>query len=273
MSLKNIIQRQSATSYFITTFAISWLGAFILVASKVFGGLAIPKMDGVLMFPIMIIGPAAASIVLTALTEGKLGLRNLWSRMGKWKLPVRWYLIAMLIPPCLIITVLSLLKIFVSPVFTPNFFLMGILFGIPAGFFEEIGWTGYAFPKLNLKYSVLKSGFILGFLWGLWHLPVIDFLGAATPHREYFLLFSLSFIAILTAMRLIMGWVYSKTNSVLLAQLMHVISTGSLVIFGPSKVSPAQETLWYGLYAVLLWIAVLIIFKTKKHKENMIGFK
>jgi membrane protease YdiL (CAAX protease family) len=173
--------------------------------------------------------------------------------------PFRWYAITLFIPPCLILLVLAFLKNFISPVFAPNFFPIGVLFGIPAGFFEEIGWTGYAFPKMVLKQSRIKAGIIIGLLWGLWHLPVIDFLGAASPHGTYLLPFFFSFIAILTAMRLLITWVYSNTGSILLAQIMHVISTGCLVVFGPSSVSPRQETLWYFVYAVTLWVVVSII--------------
>ncbi len=272
MSLKDLNQKHPVTVYFIMAFTISWLGAFIVVAPKLLSGQPIPKIDGILMFPAMIIGPAAASIVLTAITEGKTGLRNLRSRMGKWKVPVKWYLVATLIPPCLIMIVLLLLKNFLSPAFAPHFFLIGILFGIPAGFFEEIGWSGYAIPKMLREQSALKTGIIAGFLWGLWHLPVIDFLGAASPHGQYWLPFALSFILAMTAMRIIIVWVYSNTNSVLLAQFIHVISTGSLVVLGPNAVSPARETLWYALYAGLLWVAVLIIFTLRRAKQNTLPF-
>jgi hypothetical protein len=61
-------------------------------------------------------------------------------------------------------------------------------------------------------------------------------------------------------MRLLIALVYSNTESILMAQLVHIISTGSLVMFGPAKVSAAQETLWYSAYAVLLWITVFDYF-------------
>lgn len=268
MSLKNLIQKHPVSCYFIIAFTISWLGALIVVAPKLLSGQPIPKMDGILMFPVMIIGPAIAGITLTAVTEGKTGLRNLRSRMGKWKVPGKWYLVAFLIPPCLIMIVLLFLKSFVSVAFTPNFFPFGILFGIPAGFFEEIGWTGYALPKMLRGQSVLKTGIILGFLWGLWHLPVIDFLGAASPHGQYWLPFAVSFILAMTAVRVIIVWIYSNTSSILLAQFTHVISTGSLVVLGPNAVSPAQEALWYALYAGLLWAAVFIIYLLSGTKRN-----
>lgn len=155
--------------------------------------------------------------------------------------------------------------------FTQNFFPIGILFGIPAGFFEEIGWTGYAFPKMVLHQNKIKASIILGLLWGCWHLPVIDFLGSATPHGQYLPAFFLAFIALLTAMRVIIAWVYSNTGSVLLAQIMHAISTGSLVMFGPAKILPAQEALWYAVYAVILWITVLIILLITNKKRDRSG--
>ncbi len=268
MSLKNLIQKYPVSCYFIMAFTISWLGAFIVVAPKLLSGQPIPKMDGILMFPVMIIGPAVAGITLTAVTDGKTGIRNLRSRMVKWKVSVKWYLIALLIPPCLIIIVLLFLKNFVSAAFTPNLFPFGILFGVPAGFFEEIGWTGYAIPKMLREQSVIKTGIFLGFIWGLWHLPVIDFLGAASPHGQYWLPFAASFILAMIAVRVIIVWVYSNTSSILLAQFIHVISTGSLVVLGPNAVSAAQEALWYLLYAALLWIIVLIIWMTTDRNQK-----
>ena len=264
MNLKNLIQRYPVSSYFIATFVISWLGAFILVSPKLFSGQAIPKMDGILMFPLMLIGPVATSFTLTYLTEGKTGISNLFSRMGKWKIQLKWYVIAFIIPPCLILITLFILQTFVSPVFKPNFFLLGFLFGIPAGFFEEIGWTGFAYKKLRLKFTVFKAALLVGLFWGLWHLPVIDFLGTASPHKEYLLPFFIAFIAILIAMRLIMMWIYSNTNSLFLMQFMHAVSTGCLATFGSYNITAAQETLWYATYAIVLSITALFIYKFSK---------
>ena len=63
-------------------------------------------------------------------------------------------------------------------------------------------------------------------------------------------------------MRVLICWIYSNTDSVLAAQLMHISSTGSLVIFSAPRVSAAQEALWYGLYGITLWVVVAIIAKT-----------
>src|SRR5437764_1409563 len=68
-------------------------------------------------------------------------------------------------------------------------------FGIPAGFLEEIGWTGYAFPNMCRRLSLLTAGILLGLLWGFGHLPVIDFLGTATAHGRYLFPYFLAFVA------------------------------------------------------------------------------
>ena len=118
---------------------------------------------------------------------------------------------------------------------------------------------GYAFPKMRLQQNALASSILLGLLWGIWHLPVIDYLGTATPHRSYWFPFFLVFTAAMTAMRVLICWIYSNTRSLLLAQLMHISSTGSLVIFSAPGLAPGQEVMWYGLYAVALWVTVAIV--------------
>ena len=58
---------------------------------------------------------------------------------------------------------------------------------------------------------------------------------------------------------MLIAWAYSHTGSLLVAQLLHASSTGSLVLFSPLTVTPAQEALWYAGYALVLWAAVAAI--------------
>jgi uncharacterized protein len=94
-------------------------------------------------------------------------MRDLFSRMHKLCFPAYWYA-TLFIPPCLLLTVLFCMKKFASPLFAPNGFLIGILFGIRARFFEEIGWMGYLFPKMRWKHTTLGASMLLGLLWGVW---------------------------------------------------------------------------------------------------------
>jgi membrane protease YdiL (CAAX protease family) len=246
-------------AYFGIAFTLSWGGGLVVLVSRLVRREAVRAMDALLLFPVLVLGVALAGILLTRLVDGKSGLRELRSRIGRWRVGVQWYAAALLIPPVLILSVLVSLRALVSPAFTPGHFVVGILFGIFPGFFEEIGWMGYAFPRMPSGRGALATGVLLGLLWGVWHLPVVDSLGAAAPHGVCWLPFFLAFVALLTAMRVLIVWVYSNTRSVLLAQLMHASSTGSLVVLGPPKVSPAQEALWYAIYAAVLWVVVILV--------------
>ena len=257
MQRDTFLRRRPVGSYFALTFAVSGIGALLVAAPHLLRGQPLPKLTGILMFPAMLLGPSVVGIVLTRLVDGPTGLGDLFSRMHLVRFPLRWYA-ALLIPPLLVLTALLSLKSFVSPVYTPNRFLVGLAFGIPAGFFEEIGWMGFAFPKMRQKLPAFAAAVLLGIFWGIWHLPVIDYLGTATPHGTYGVPFFLSFTAAMTAMRVLVVWLYSNTRSVLLCH-MHICSTGSLVVFSPLRVSAAQEVFWYAVYAATLWIAVALL--------------
>jgi CAAX protease family protein len=258
-------RNRPALTYFLFTFAISWSCALAVAAPHLLRHDPLPKLTGILMFPAMLLGPCISGIVLTSLFDGKPGLRDLFARITSWQFPARWYAL-LLLPPTLVLAVLSLLRASVSPVYAPNRFFLGILFGVPAGILEEIGWMGFAFPKLTAHRKPLSAALLLGLLWSLWHLPVINFLGTVTPHGRYWLPFFLAFAVAMTAMRVIIAWAYTRTQSVPLAQLLHISSTGSLVIFSPASVSGSQEVLWYFLYGAALWsLAVLpVIYSAGK---------
>jgi uncharacterized protein len=256
-----IVRRYPVVAYFALTFLISWSGALAVAAPYLIRHQPLSQMTGILMFPVMLVGPSIAGIVLTRMVDGRRGLRGLLSQLFRVSVAPRWYMV-LLLPPALVLTVLLFLERFVSPVYAPNRFFLGILFGIPAGFFEEIGWMGYAFPKMRSESNGLAPGILLGLLWAFWHVPVVNYLGTATPHGAYWLPFFLAFGLAMTAMRVLIAWIYSNTRSVLLAQLMHVSSTGSLVVFSATRVTAAQEAMWYALYGTVLWVAVAIVVKT-----------
>lgn len=257
--MKALLQRHPIAIYFSLVLFISY-GSFLIVVGPrlLHGGTEQPSDAEYILFPIIDLGVLLTALVLTGILDGGKGLRNIFSRLGRWRPNVLWYAAALLVPPALMLVVLTIFRTIISPVYTPKFFALGIVFGIPA-LLEEIGWTGYAYPRMRAKQSALVAAIVLGVLWGLWHAPVVDYLGAAAPHGAYWLPFFLSFIAIVTAIRALIVWIYSHTESLLLAWLMHFSMTASLVVLDPTAVSPAQETLWYWGYAIALWIVVAII--------------
>lgn len=269
MNIKAIIQRHPLAAYFIIAFTIPWAIIVVIASIILTRGEPLVYNDGILFLPTMVLGPSIAGIALARIVDGKSGLQNLFSRMGRWRVGLKWYAAALLIPLVLHVAVLLALFALVSRDFALYFSFLGIPIGLSAGFFEEIGWMGYAFPKLCQKYSALTSSIIfLGILWGIWHLLVVDFLGAAYPHGAYWFPFFLSFVAIATALRVIIVWIYVHTKSVLLSQLMHASNTGFLAMLAPIGISPAQETLSYAVYAVILWVVAAIIIA--RYGKNLV---
>jgi membrane protease YdiL (CAAX protease family) len=260
MQVQSAVRRHPVVTYFSLVFLISYGSFALLDGSKVLHGQVVPAADAeYVLFPVIVLGVCVVGLALTAMLDGRRGLRDVAARIGRWRVGVRWYAVALLTPPTVMVAVLLAMRTAVSPVFTPNIWIFGVLFGLPA-FLEEIGWMGFAFPQMQRRQSAIAAAIVLGILWGLWHAPVVDYLGAAAPHGAYWLPFFLAFIAILTAMRVLIVWVYRNTGgSLLLAQLMHISMSGSLVMLDPAQVSPGQEALWYGVYAAALWVLVALV--------------
>ena len=264
------IRRHAVLAYFTLTFSISWAGAFALAAPYLVRRSPIPAFTGILMFPVMLLGPLVSGFVMAGVTAGRAGIKAIFAGMNPARIAPGWYA-ALLIPPAVILPLLLFLEHTVSPAFTPNHFWLGIAFGVPAGVFEEIGWSGFAFPQMRRRSRAFAAAVRLGILWGLWHLPAINFLGASAPHGRYWFAFFLAFAFAMIAMRVVISWLLQNTRSVLLAQLMHISSTGALVIFSP-PVSTLQESLWYALYGLLLWLivaGVVCIFGRQLRRQNL----
>ncbi len=239
--LTRLLPRSPLVCYFVLAYAASGLALTVI---------GWPKLDAtddrpaasLAMFPVVVIGAGLAGLAMTAATGGREGLRQLRARLTRWRLG-RWWLV-LLLPPLGILAVLTAFRLFVSPSFAPQFLAFGIGIGLVAGLFEEIGWTGFAYPRLRARFGALGGALLLGMLWAFWHFPVVDSLGAASPHGAAWPAFFASFAALIVAMRILIAWLYVNTGSVLGAQLLHASSTGFLVVLGAPGVSPSQEALW-----------------------------
>ena len=248
-AIKAFVQRHPVASYFVLTFAISWGGIFILAART---GNPAPSGEAMTLLPFavlaMLVGPPIASILLTGLVDGRVGLAALFSRLLRWRVGARWYAVALVATPLLVAATLVALMP-TSPVFLPGIvaaddkatvLLISIAYGLGAGFFEELGWTGFAVPRLRQRYGGMTTGLIVGFLWGVWHFLTNcwvsgDVSGALS--LPLFLPATLFAVAVLPAYRVLMVWVYDHIESLPVAMLMHASLTGSWLIVMPLAIS------------------------------------
>jgi len=135
-------------------FLVSWIGVYAVIGQKFWVGSVIEYSDlGVMAFA-MLNGPFFVGLLMTYLVDGKIGLKELFVKMRKYKVAGRWYL-PLLIFPSLLLAVSLLLGIFVSPELAPTLGVLGIVGGPMAGLLEETGWMGFAYRKMKGKKVLL----------------------------------------------------------------------------------------------------------------------
>jgi uncharacterized protein len=264
-ALQTFIKRHSVLTYYIITFVISWGGMLILIGP---GGFPVSADDTEATGPLMVafLGPGIAGILLTAHVSGWAGLRELWSRLFRWRVGARWYAVALLLVPLLMAADLFAFSFLfddfsLSLVTTDDKFgllLTGIIVGLLIGTFEEVGWTGFAIPRLRLSYSVLSTGSIVGLIWGAWHFPMFWEAGSFAAALPLALLLARLF-SWLPAYRVLMVWVYDRTGSVLLAIFMHASLLATQLILQPTTDSDALMLGHVLVLAAAMWIVVLAV--------------
>ena len=214
------------------------------------------------------IGPTVAGVLLTGLVDGKAGLRELGSRSLKWRVSGRWYAVALLTAPLSVTASLLALQL-TSPEFRPGIFttsdkasvlMFGIITGLVVGILEELGWTGFAVPRMRLYYGVISTGLIVGLLWGLWHLPVNYWgISSSSGGLAVAVVLPVFLFSFLPPYRILMVWVYDRSGSVLLAILMHASLIAFWTAFTPVGIAGGPLVAWYLAWAVLLWAVVAAV--------------
>lgn len=245
-------------AYFVFAYGISWGGIFILIANSGFNFTAPGAPNYYIIFAFMLLGPGASGLMFTAMLDGRAGLHDLRRRITLWKAGLRWYAIALLTTPLTLLLVLWPLSVFVHPAFAPQFHPAVFVIGLVAGLCEEIGWTGFATPRLLQRHGVLTTGLLVGFPWAIWH-ALADLTGNIDAMGfGWFGWFAVFWLATLPAYRVLMTWVYANTGSVLLGILMHAGYTGSLFVLFP-ETSQEQSLLWQSAFAAALWLMVAVV--------------
>jgi len=172
--------------------------------------------------------------------------------------------VALLTVPILAAAVLFALSIS-SPIFTTDakssLVLSSVVAGLIGGFFEELGWTGFAIPRMRLRYGVLATGLVVGVLWGTWHLLQILWVGGTysggLPLFLFLTLYFFSAVAQLAAYRVLMVGVYDRTESLLVAMLMHTgLIVGTIFIFTPQALAGVPLLIFNLVWAAALWVIV-----------------
>jgi len=229
-----------------------------------------------LIMILLFTAPLIVPLVLTAITEGKQGVKAWVGRFWKGKLSIKWLLIATLLWPaiCLVINLLERtlegdasypLFSFIGKPWTyfPSAFFDVLLIAI----FEEFCWRGYALPRLQVRWNALTSSLIVGAFWALMHLPNW-FMPPGDPSRTYsFWNFAVQII--LTS--ILYTWIFNNMDGNLLGVILahNMSNVVGTLIWVPDTYQMYQN--WVLLAMVIL---VVIIFGPKnlvRQKAERIG--
>lgn len=251
----------SLIAFFLLAFLISW-GVVALLAGP--GNIPI-EPEGLgdrlpLLYVAMLAGPSVAGIGLSLWYNGRLGGSGLLARLIQWRIGWPWYVLVLLTAPLLALIILFVLSYF-QPEFQPGLFrssdpvglaLTGLLSGLMVGLLEEIGWTGFALPRLREHWGLAASGLLLGFIWGAWHFILFLESGSFSGIIPFAVLFGRLFTWLLPY-RVFMAWLHERTGSLLLVVLAHMSLVFTVSAIVPQSLSGVSLLIWLGCWSVALW--------------------
>jgi membrane protease YdiL (CAAX protease family) len=251
--MTQLLRRHPLVTFFALVYALTWV-------------VWIPRAVGDVPF---LVGrawtwaPAVATIVAAAIVGGRGALRDLGSRLVRWRVGWPWYAIVILGPAVFSVAVAWIYGLFGGSMASamplaltdtplPLVPLFLLIYVFTDGIGEELAWRGFALPRLLSRYSALVASLGLGLLWAAWHLPLLWTEGAAMYQQPIWLP-----LVDITAKSVLFTWVFVHTRgSVLLAVLFH--SSTNLFLVSPSQTVSGDLTLPV-LAAAAKWILVLVL--------------
>jgi membrane protease YdiL (CAAX protease family) len=252
------------------SYAITW-AAFITVARW------IPAQTAA-GYALVLLGaftPGIVALFLTARAQGGRGVRAMLRRILIADVPLRLYVIAVSYIAVIKLTAAALHRLVAGewPRFdTESLALipLAIAFSTPFQAGEEIGWRGFALPRLADRFGLRTASVLLGVIWAVWHLPQFYIAGADTYHQS-FVVWAPQVVAISIAL----AWLYAKSGgSLLLVMLMHsAINNSKDIVPSGAAIPPgvfsfnAPLMSWLGL--ALMWIAAAYFLARMPRKLDL----
>jgi len=169
---------------------------------------------------LMLLVPSVIAILLTALAEGGKSLAELLKKLFQWRIHLKWYAVAVLLPVGIILAagvlgvILGWMPTLQIRIPTPSQLIFNFILVVLIAVLEELGWRGYALPRLLAHRSPLSSAVLIGITWGIVHIGLR--LAAGRPWLP-------TFLAPL-ALSVIFTWLFVHTQgSLAMAILFHFV--------------------------------------------------
>lgn len=202
-------------TYVIITFALSSIGYFAVINTKIFGINPLIAMFYLMWCP-------AFSGIITSLIYDK-NISNIGLRLGK----VRWLGMGYFLPIFYATVAYGVIWLFGFGGINSNYqfnafnlIILGTLLNVAFAAGEEIGWRGFLVPQLyKFTKSYTKTCLITGLIWSVWHFPLLIsgvYLSQMPLNYQLLLL-----VLTVTAMTFPISWLRLKSGSIWTAVLFH----------------------------------------------------
>jgi CAAX protease family protein len=264
----------SLLGFFALTYAWAWACWF---AAAAVSGAAAPLVS-VLRTPLFYLGTFAPSLVavfLTTRAEGSPGRQALIDRIFLPGVRARWYVFAAVYMVTIKLAVALLHRAATGawPRFgeTPWYLMAAaIVVSTPVQAGEEIGWRGYALPRLAARMGLARASLLLGVIWASWHLPLFFLIGADTAGQSFPV-----YLLQVTALSVAMGWLFGHVGGSLLPVMLLHAAVNNTKDIVPSAVPGAHDPFalststvaW--LTVALLWIGAAIFLARMPGRERV----
>lgn len=232
--LRRTVRRWPISSFYLLTLVVSW------------------------PFGLLPPGPSIAGIAAAALIDGWSEVRELLRRVMIWRVHIKWYVVALLGPVALF-GVAVWVNLLMGAEMVPGGRLLdlsefGSLFalqvvGVFAGAWEELGWRGFALPRLLKRNSPLSGSLILGGLWAVWHIPL--FINASIPWVDGLFIVPASILFTSVFVR--------TSQSVLIAFLMHAAVNAAAGVAVPLFEGADRIQMYWSVSAVTAVLAMVVV--------------
>jgi uncharacterized protein len=267
------IIRHPVLAYLILAFVVSWAILSIPFLSK--SGIGLLSFDvpfTVFVLLASLLGLTGSAFTVTALVDGRPGVRTLAGRLIRWRVGIQWYLIAFFGLPLVglvgISTGYGLLPFQALPHQAPsviNFMVQLVVLAVLVNIWEETGWTGFMLTRLQPRYGTLVSSLLIAPCFGAIHIPLIFVSGATTTSKltPSLIVLGIAELLVLGSVpwRVLAAWVYNNTRgSLLLLGLFHSsmdATTGAVLL---PQLVPGGGTYAevFGAWAVVGLLLVLV---------------
>jgi uncharacterized protein len=256
-------------TYFGLAYLISWI-IWLPLYGHVFGLSDLPRFP--LQHVLGSLGPLIASVLTTWIFLKTAGLKNLLKRCLQLK---SWlYLAIALFSPFVLAVVASLMGfVFNNTPFdfsgllkTKEFpeinFLVFFIYNLVLGFGEEVGWRGFALPRLQYNFNALTSSLILTALWAIWHIPLFFYRSGFTTMG---IGGTFGWIFALLTGSILQTWLYNASKaSILICAVFH----STINIAFSADMGNANVVNFMGFLITVWGILTIVVFKPNNLSLN-----